>query len=217
MCDSIIHSSFLNRPPSPNMTTTSLPDLPAETLLDISGYLSYGSHVALRLTCRMLFAKVEDPSSGPQGKAYNMADLLEIEQWLEYNAAKYVSFASKQAMAQRDFFACSHCLKICSAGKFSNAMMKGKRGKLGTGTVFERSRRFCIPCGMAHGRYQRGTKFQFGGAFGSYGFVCRGCGEFEQMSFCSEIQAARTTCADCWKDGERKYDPLDPSDILIDY
>jgi len=66
----------------------------------------------------------------------------------------------------QDFFACHLCLKISSACNFSNAMMKGKRGKLGTGTVAERARHLCIPCGIAHRIYPRGTYLQFGGGRG---------------------------------------------------
>ena len=97
---------------------------------------------------------------------------------------------AKQPIAGHDFFACSLCLKLRSAGKFSNAMMKGKRGKLGSGTVRERRSRFCIPCGVAHHKYQRGTQLQFGGARrgarGGYGFVCRGCGKFEEVGYSFE-------------------------------
>jgi hypothetical protein len=39
----------------------------------------------------------------------------------------------KQPSGQRDFFACHLCLKIRSADRFANTMMKSKRGKLGQG------------------------------------------------------------------------------------
>jgi len=144
-----------------------------------------------------------------------MADLLEIERWPEYNAPEYEPPESKQPDLQ-DFFACRLCLKIRSACKFSNAMMKGKRGKLGTGTVTDRSQRFCIPCGIAHGIYQRGTYLQFGGAVGGYGFVCRGCGKFELTRYGCETQAAKRTCAACSDVGGRKYEPCDPFYISVD-
>jgi hypothetical protein len=133
------------------MVATSLLDLPAEILLVTQTFLSYSSHVALRLTCRDLYAKVDDPnrttkrtlscttpSSRAETKAYSMVDLLEIERWPEYNAAQYRIAESKQPVDYGDFFACCLCLKIRSASKFSNAMMKAKRGKLGNGTVAER-------------------------------------------------------------------------------
>jgi hypothetical protein len=192
------------------MAATSLPDLPTEILLEVQTFLSYGSRIALRLTCRDLYAKVDDPnqttntllrlstSSGSEIKAYSMVDLLEIERWPEYNAAQYRSAESKQPVDYEDFFACCLCLKIRSASKFSNAMMKGKRGKLGNGTIAERIGRFCIKCGLAHGRYHRGVYLQFGGALGGYGFVCHRCGNFEHVRYDCDIQVAKRSCTRCW-------------------
>ncbi|KFZ04027.1 hypothetical protein V501_09259, partial [Pseudogymnoascus sp. VKM F-4519 (FW-2642)] len=115
-----------------------LQDLPPEILHDISNYISYGSRLALKFSCRALFAKIDDVNphactdqTTSPNKSYSMADLLEIEQWPEYNGAKFMPAEARQPMGQRDFFACHICLKILSAHKFSNAMMKGKRGKLG--------------------------------------------------------------------------------------
>ena len=159
------------------MTAVAFPDLPSEMIDEISKHMSYGSRLALHLSCRGLFAKTDHLNrptyTGPTlpTKAYRMADLLEIEQWPEYNAVKFMPPESRQPVGQLDFFACHLCLKIRSADKFANAMMKGKRGKLGEGTVEERSKRFCIPCGITHGKYQRGTYLRFGGGVRS-AWVC---------------------------------------------
>ncbi|KFY98159.1 hypothetical protein V498_01625 [Pseudogymnoascus sp. VKM F-4517 (FW-2822)] len=90
-----------------------LQDLPPEILNEIANSLSYGSQLALKLSCRGLFAKIDavnaracsDLATSPT-KSYSMADLLEIEQWPEYNAAKFMPDEAKQPMGQRDFFAC---------------------------------------------------------------------------------------------------------------
>jgi hypothetical protein len=158
------------------MAAVALPDLPSEIIDEISKHMSYGSRLALQLSCRRLFAKTDlnrptyTGSTSPT-KAYDMADLLEIEQWPEYNAAKFKPLQSRQPVSQLDFFACHLCLKIRSADRFCNAMMKGKRGKLGKGTVEERSKRFCIPCGITHGIYQRGIYLRSGGASGWVGML----------------------------------------------
>jgi hypothetical protein len=105
----------------------------------------------------------------------------------------------KQPSGQRDFFACHLCLKIRSADRFANTMMKSKRGKLGQGTVADKRWRFCIPCGITFGIYKRGTSMRFGGAGQSRGFVCWGCGIFEDIRYCTdEAQIVKRTCPDCW-------------------
>lgn len=80
-----------------------------------------------------------------------MRDLLEIEMWPEYNSAHYRPVELKQPIRGLDFFACYICRRIRCASKFSNAMMEGKRGKLGNGTAAEKAGRFCIPCEMRTG------------------------------------------------------------------
>lgn len=44
------------------METLALPSLPLEILLDIQSYLSYASRIALRLTCRELHCKIDNPN-----------------------------------------------------------------------------------------------------------------------------------------------------------
>jgi hypothetical protein len=195
------------------MTAVALPDLPSELIHEISNHMSYGSRLALQLSCSELFAKADRPTRPT--KDYSMADLLEIEQWPEYNRAKLMPPECQQPVGQLDFFACHLCLKIRSADRFANAMMKGKRGKLGQGTVEERSKRFCIPCGTKYRRYQRGTYLQFGGPSAWHGFVCRGCGKFEVTEYCSKAQVAGRKCTVCW-DRSHNEKPCDPFDISVD-
>lgn len=210
------------------MAANSLTGLPAEILLETQRCLSYGSRLALRLTCRDLYAKIEDPNRNTESiscaptsheskiKAYRMADLLEIERWPEYNGADNRPAESRQPVDQQDFFACFLCLKIRSAGQFSNAMMKGKRGKRGNGGIAERMQRFCIPCGLAHRRYQPGTYLQFGGALGGHAFVCAGCDKFERVRHGCEVQAARRLCASCYHRDDQGYESDDPFYISAD-
>jgi hypothetical protein len=110
----------------------------------------------------------------------------------------------------RDFFACYLCLKIRSADNFTNTMMKSKRGKLGQGTLAERSKRFCIQCGVSYGQYRPGTYIQFGGAAQSYGFVCWGCGIFWSIGHCTEAQIATRRCPVCWSRSARPHDISGP-------
>lgn len=192
------------------MTPPTLLDLPTESLLNIQGSLTYASRLALRLTCRDLCFGVENPYCAtdelfrehtnpiqPTTRVYNISDLLEIELWPEHNAAQFGSAQSKQPMCKLDYFACHICLKIRCASQFSNAMMKGKRGKLGEGTIADKAGRFCIPCGLTHGRYQRGVSFQLGGVFGGYGFVCRKCGGFKRVEVGCDARVTQKICTAC--------------------
>ena len=60
-----------------------LPGLPSELIDQISNNMSYGSRLALKLSCRELLRKTDLPT-----KRYSIADLLEIGKWPEYNGAK---------------------------------------------------------------------------------------------------------------------------------
>jgi hypothetical protein len=180
-------------PSSVHTIAMALLGLAPEIVHHISNDLDYASKVALRLSCWELYCKLEPPTN-----RYSMADLLEIEQWPAYNGAKSMPLECQQPGGHRDFFACHLCLKIRSADNFANAMMKSKRGKLGRGTISERSKRFCIQCGVGHGQYHRGTYIQFGGAAQSHGFVCWGCGLFTSIAHCTETQIAKRRCRVCW-------------------
>lgn len=197
-------------PACPKPQKSGLQGLPADILSEVTSYLGYASHLGLSFTCRDLYIKVEYPNQrqctssaapwppfGAKPKGYNMADLLEIEMWPVYDFASYQPSEMSSPVDCLDYFACHLCLKIRSAGKFSNAMMKGKRGKLGMGTILERSQRFCIPCGVTHRRISPGTTIRFGGQFGGYGFVCRRCKRFESKMYGDGGEPARRICGAC--------------------
>lgn len=151
--------------------------LPNELITSILNHLPYPSIIALQWTCRQLYtitkAHQHSQNNLENGKSYTMKDLLEIEKWPFFSQGQFN--APLQPIAGLDFFACYMCLKIRSAGCFSNAMMKGRRGKISLYSCTKNNNRFCIPCGVRSGSYIRGTILQSGGAMGTYGFVCYGC------------------------------------------
>ena len=75
-------------------------------------------------------------------------------------------------------------------------MMKGKRGKLGTGSIEYRQTRFCIDCGLRKRRFQPGTVIKFGGAERGIGFVCFDCHDFVRRESFSTVEHRRL-CPDC--------------------
>ena len=164
---------------------------------------NYPSRIALKMTCKGLCAKISHwvtafPTCTLQPSAlrgYTIVDLSKIEQRPVYNAARARPEELKQPVDGRDFFACSVCLRIRSAGKLSNAMMKGKRGKLGSGTLVDKVTRFCIPCGVATKRYQRGTYLKFGGALRGSGKICSTCGQLSAISDCHDFEVNKCDCS----------------------
>ncbi|KAK6525284.1 hypothetical protein TWF694_005429 [Orbilia ellipsospora] len=167
--------------------TIGILDLPNEILRNILDILSYPSILAIKWTCRTLYSQIEPLT------VYGMADLLEIELWPVFNAAEYRPEGLKRAFPQYDFFACHICLKIKGAECFSNAMMKGKRGKFASGSSINRVTRFCISCGIDTGRYQPGLQFDYGGGGRLHGVLCRKCGKFKYFSGTSRLGF----CRDC--------------------
>ncbi|KAL2358245.1 hypothetical protein BJ546DRAFT_205290 [Cryomyces antarcticus] len=187
----------------------SLLGLLKELLDNITDDLGHASILALRSTCKQPHAtvshhnnvRIKEPLNGQ--RTYTISDLLEIERWPCYDSAEQREDGLKQAVAELDSFACFICLKIRSAGYFSNAMMKARRGKLSPCSTTERRWRFCIPCGVKTGRYQRGTRLRYGGAIGfggGYRVVCSICGGFKQVT--SESEARNKACKTC-SDRER--------------
>lgn len=163
-----------------------LSSLPREVTGLILSYCNYATAVALIMTCKTL-------SYHPKPLQYEMLDLLDIELWPRYHRAGTAEGFLKQPLWDRDYFACCYCLRLRSAAHFTNAMMRGKRGKLSpTTTSISATRlgRFCIDCGIGNGRYARGVAFEFGGARlslyredigGGLDFVCRSCGCFARV------------------------------------
>lgn len=191
--------------------SASILKLPPELLNQVLEESDYASGLALRYTCKRLYLQTSTPGTLGSAAAqhsstnYNMSDLLQLEMWPCYDHSGQHEGNLKQAMATRDFFACSLCLKIRCASKFSNAMMKGRRGKHSGApwTETTRHKRFCIDCGMRYGKYLPGVMFEFGGApiihveynvgarFPSvrhevggrgYGLVCKQCRQFTRLN-----------------------------------
>ncbi|EGD96284.1 hypothetical protein TESG_03737 [Trichophyton tonsurans CBS 112818] len=164
--------------------------IPVELLDEITGYLSYSSWFALSLTCRTLHTWIDNPycTSKKRGKPLSERlsqsrcpmikprDLFEIEMW-----PGYLRQANIQMAHAHGYFACGECVTLRRARHFTNAMMKGKRGKTGSGTIEQRSKRVCIQCCLRLGRFSPGTTFYFGGAeVRGYGIFCSRCLRYEE-------------------------------------
>ncbi|KAE8393523.1 hypothetical protein BDV23DRAFT_149343 [Aspergillus alliaceus] len=151
--------------------------LPTELLLIILSHFDYSSKLALQWTCKSLNSVMKDHRFS---RAYTMTDLLEIERWPCFSMGQQGE-GTKQPIGGLDYFACHICFKIRSAEYFSNAMMKGHRGKLSPTLSPERAHRFCIPCGVRFYRYHPGVRLQYGGATGGDGVVCYKCHRFKKV------------------------------------
>ena len=174
--------------------------LPTELVSLILSSCDYATVLALCMTCKQLHELATH-------RQYGMADLLQIEHWPCYDLAGQAEDHMKQPLAGWDYFACSLCLRIRSAARFSNAMMRGKRGKHSpaiSGDLNDRLNRFCIDCGVQHGRYQGGVVLSFGGAWitgldgevcGGEGLVCRRCQSFSRLS--RDEERRTRTCTSC--------------------
>jgi hypothetical protein len=190
--------------------SASILTLPPELLNQVLEKSDYASSLALRYTSKRLYLQTSSTatlcSTAAQhsNTSYNMSDLLQVEKWPCYDLAGQGDGCSRQPLATRDFFACSLCLKIRCASKFSNAMMKGKRGKHSAAASVdkdERQKRFCIDCGVGYGKYVPGVRFDFGGAYtehelgGGQGLVCWECRQFKRVS--GELTYHERTCRAC--------------------
>lgn len=144
-------------------------------------------------------------------KPYDIEDLLEIERWPAYDnlqtrQRRYYDLYQLQPKQTQllwktptieslrfndcwdrpdayESFACHLCLKIRSMYYFSHNVTGFRLARFGAGSVAEKSARFCIPCGIKHGTYQRGQCIMYGWYMeggGGYGFVCRVCGGFDR-------------------------------------
>ncbi|KAF2137362.1 uncharacterized protein K452DRAFT_110237 [Aplosporella prunicola CBS 121167] len=186
------------------MPETQLLDLPVELIDEICNHLNYPGRIALQMTCRSLHATVSRISkirsrktTGP--REYTMEDLLEIEMWPCYDDAASRPQNLQQPFSKLDFYACCKCLRIRPALHFSNAMMKGKRGKRSHPQCSVKHTRFCIDCGVRLCIYKSGEEFEYGGmplAGGGIGFVCRYCTSFQGRSL---IDFSERACSRCGK------------------
>lgn len=189
------------------MEAATLPDLPSEIIHEIMKYLWYSTKLALRLTCHKLNIKAggfPEPDN-----SYDMEDLLNIEKWRAYTAAENMPPGRKRPDGDLDYFACHLCLRIRSAYNFTNAMMKGKRSKFNEDPDGDQNLRFCISCGVKHGRYGRGNFLRYGGRAELCGFVCRGCGKFVNATPYSAIQTAERKCSICWNQNSKERGMID--------
>lgn len=170
-----------------NYMAPSISCLSSELTDMILANCDHATSVALSLTSRIMYSKIAPTTR----QHYTMTDLLQIELWPCYDGASWAEGRLKQPMVNRDYFACHLCLRIRKATKFSNAMMKGKRGKhcqSGYEKQTSRLTRFCIECGIRSGRYLPGTTFDVGGVSfsshdsigGGHGLVCQRCKRFER-------------------------------------
>ena len=174
--------------------------LPVELLSIILRHLDYSLKLALQWTCKSLYSVV---GGHWFSRTYTIVDLLEIERWPCFSTGQKGE-GTKQPIARLDYFACHICFKIRSATYFSNAMMKGHRGKLSPILSPERMRRFCIPCGVRLKRYLPGVSLQFGGATGGDGIVCYECHHFKKAERLVEFK--ERTCAACLRSRNLSYD-----------
>lgn len=193
--------------------SASILTLPPELLNQVLEKRDYASSLALRYTSKHLY--LQTSTTAPFGStaaqhsntSYNMSDLLQVEKWPCYDLAGQGYGCSRQPLATRDFFACSLCLKIRCASKFSNAMMKEKRGKHSAAASVdkdERRKRFCIDCGVRDGIYLPGVTLDFGGyqisdmeheLGGGHGLVCQRCRQFKRVT--DKLIRHERTCRAC--------------------
>jgi hypothetical protein len=122
-----------------------------------------------------------------------MSDLLEIELWPTYRPTR-----QPQHIRPEDRFACRVCLRLRSALHFTNAMMKGKRGKEGLLCAVEREKRICIPCGISKNVYPGGTVMEYGGRAGGKGFICKHCSTLVRDKGQARLAFRKYYCDRCW-------------------
>jgi len=153
-----------------SMPPLQLFDLPNELLDHIAQYLDYPSTLAISWTCRSLFSRIKPKLLGyprPQHwKWYQlgMPDLLKIECWPCFTVSSPDNdslsvYSSK--LPPRNLYACGDCRRLCPVSSFSFAMIKGTRAKSKPSEPYKDSRRFCIPCGVKSGTYNKGTRLRF--------------------------------------------------------
>lgn len=187
-------------------TTTTLLSLPLELLYQITGDLSYGTHLALSFTCRELYARL-DPNqkaiSQERRRLYNMEDLLEIELWPEF-ASSHPKPLKNRKPDKDDFFACYLCLRIRSGWNFASKKMDGVYGKRCDSGMYASQARHCINCGIRTKQYSRGSQFHVGGWKGCHGFVCRFCGGFEREQYRFEAFENKHRCEYCRQESDYK-------------
>jgi len=172
--------------------------LPPEALLEVIRPLDNASKAALTLTNHRFHQFIMNTKHMMLTYPLNMTDLLWIERWPVYDRVGHSSIEGelKQPISGTDYFACCRCRKIRDAIPFTNAMMRGKRGK--HGFRLDAEKRACIDCLIHLGSFtQVGVVIQFGGAIlggGGIGIFCGGCHAFKQVG---AAYRSKDHCDDC--------------------
>lgn len=174
--------------------------LPAELLSIILRHLDNSSKLALQWTCKSLYSVV---GGHWFSRTYTMMDLLEIERWPCFSTGQKGE-GTKRPIARLDYFACHIYFKIRSATYFSNAMMKGHRGKLSPILSPERMRRFCIPCGVRLKALPSRGESPIWRRDWRSGIVCYECHHFKKAERLVEFK--ERTCAACLRSRNLSYD-----------
>ena len=160
-----------------------LEKLPLEIWDLVVAHLSPASVLALSRTCYAFRSRLLKKLR--KRKAFTIEDLLEIETWPVYDpasSATRVLGVVPEPTAYLDYFACAFCLRIRLADHFSNDNLKGSFSKRSEQPQIAATR-YCIDCGLKHGKHRRGEDFEFGAKGGGSGLVCVSCGYFVKDEF----------------------------------
>lgn len=219
----------------------SLEDLPAEILDHIASYLTtYPALLALSWTSRTLYISLHASPSASSLQRHSTnrdhrrriptRDLLTIETWTAFSPTPHPSSSHEFhpvdvpdwaiPHVRENKYACRLCRTLKPPRAFTGAMISGKRGKARPGA----EERFCVACGVASQRYQKGAllqlghpveglvvdektgdgeeKAQFDGmalsgdGMPTTGIVCKRCGKFRAVPAQSR-EGIRRLCPDC--------------------
>ncbi|KAG2421117.1 hypothetical protein HFD88_000733 [Aspergillus terreus] len=99
-----------------------------------------------------------------------------------------------------DLYACRYCLRLRSAVRFADRMLRRRRGRSGR----DAGKRFCVECGMqprrGEARYGPGAQLVIQGVFV---VICVACKEFA-IGGCDRFGRGTPYCARCWEAKERQ-------------
>lgn len=163
------------------MAVTTLDTLPVELIEHIASFIPhYSTLLALSWTSRPFYLTLHDSpssrqllqrySSTPPGRSIPTSDLLVIETWPAFSPTPHPSsshefrppadvvprWASTQVRENK--YACKLCRRLRPPEAFTGGMISGKRGKGRPGAT----ERFCVGCGVASQRYQKGQLLYLG-------------------------------------------------------
>jgi len=211
----------------------SLETLPPEILDLVASCLTppYVSLLALSWTSRTLYNALHESPCSDALERYStlrdpkrripIYDLLAIETWASFSPAPHPSSSHEyrpvdvpdwaRSHARENKYACRLCHRLKPPRAFTGAMISGKRGKGRAGA----EERFCVVCGVASQRYQKGVLLQLGHPFEGLGgkigggeemtshhvgdltgIVCKRCGKFRLVAPQSR-EGIRRLCPEC--------------------